>query len=245
VPPLAFSIRRSCSRPALKEVSSSILDTTMLIRTVATQNTARRSRNQSRAVFEEPVFSGDPDALAVFAKKAKSSALVSRRHDKCSRAFRAFVAALYDRFLADVVCLRWIERVADGADSNAGRHRRDATSPTATNATPPPTPPSPPANGTVTAIINGTSWSAGAAATYNEGRGSVTLTRLTADRAVGTFSFTLLPVPPASGTRQITNGVFDVPVRTPPPTPTGVIRGTMTATFALTNEGDDRPSHNC
>lgn len=55
------------------------------------------------------------------------------------------------------------------------------------------------------------------------GSGTVTITSLTASNAVGTFSFTLTAVPGtgATGTKNVTEGVFNVPlstVPTPPPT---------------------------
>ena len=50
------------------------------------------------------------------------------------------------------------------------------------------------------------------AAFSSTGSGSVTITSLTASRAVGTFSFTMLPNAQsgASGTKTVTNGAFDV-----------------------------------
>ena len=42
------------------------------------------------------------------------------------------------------------------------------------------------------------------------GSGSITLTTLTAAGASGTFSFTLGPQPPTTGTKVVTNGVFNV-----------------------------------
>jgi len=42
------------------------------------------------------------------------------------------------------------------------------------------------------------------------GSGTITLTTLTATRTSGTFSFDLIAVPPATGTKSITNGVFNL-----------------------------------
>jgi hypothetical protein len=42
------------------------------------------------------------------------------------------------------------------------------------------------------------------------GSGTITLTTLTATGTSGAFSFTLIAVPPATGTKTITNGAFDI-----------------------------------
>jgi hypothetical protein len=42
------------------------------------------------------------------------------------------------------------------------------------------------------------------------GSGTITLTVLTATGTSGTFSFNLIAVPPAAGTKTITNGVFNI-----------------------------------
>ena len=63
-----------------------------------------------------------------------------------------------------------------------------------------------PANGLVT--VGSSTWQAAA----GTGSGSITITAISATGARGTFQFTALPVAgtPASGTRTVTEGVFDV-----------------------------------
>ena len=62
------------------------------------------------------------------------------------------------------------------------------------------------ANGQLT--IGGTQlWEANAVL---GGSGTITLTILTATGTSGTFSFNLIAVPPATGTKTITNGVFNI-----------------------------------
>jgi hypothetical protein len=62
------------------------------------------------------------------------------------------------------------------------------------------------ANGRLT--IGGTQvWEANAVL---GGSGMITLTILTATGTSGTFSFNLIAVPPATGTKTITNGVFNI-----------------------------------
>jgi len=56
------------------------------------------------------------------------------------------------------------------------------------------------------------------------GSGTITISVLTSTNASGTFSFMLAPDAGATGTKAITEGVFNVPLTaapTPPPTPTG------------------------
>jgi hypothetical protein len=64
------------------------------------------------------------------------------------------------------------------------------------------------ANGTVTTSDSQRSWSA----VSNKGSGTITITTLTEERVAGTFSFTAPPVETtdASGTRVVTEGVFDI-----------------------------------
>jgi Family of unknown function (DUF6252) len=61
------------------------------------------------------------------------------------------------------------------------------------------------ASGTMT--IGGTQvWEANAV----QGNGTITFTTLTVTAASGTFSFNLVPVPPAAGVKTIVNGVFSI-----------------------------------
>jgi hypothetical protein len=48
------------------------------------------------------------------------------------------------------------------------------------------------------------------AANAVQGSGTITLTTLTISEASGTFSFNLVPAPPAGGIKTIANGVFSI-----------------------------------
>jgi hypothetical protein len=60
------------------------------------------------------------------------------------------------------------------------------------------------ANGLLT--INAQIWSASA----TQGSGTITITTLNSTGTSGTFSFNLVAVPPATGTKTITNGTFNI-----------------------------------